>query len=48
MYKNDKFKIIKKPFVFTKNLKDNYKIIPFNKITTVLGPTKYSPPMTQE
>src|SRR5271168_4303785 len=47
MHKNSKLKTIK-PFIFTKILKDHYKIISFNKIISTLGLMRYFPPTTQE
>lgn len=47
MKNNYKMRTIK-PFIFIKNLNDNYKKIPYNKITSTLGPTRYFPPATQE
>jgi len=37
-----------KPFIFTKKLKDNIKIIPLNKTNNTLGPIRYFPPASQE
>lgn len=47
MYNNDKFIIIK-PLIFTKNLKDNCKTTPYNKIISTLGTMKYFPTANQE
>jgi Mitochondrial ribosomal protein (VAR1) len=47
MFNNDEFKTIK-PLIFIKKLKNNYKIISFNKIRSTLGHVRYFPPATQE
>jgi len=47
MYNNEKLKEIK-PFIFTKKLNDNSKMIFLKKTTSTLGPMKYFPPATQE
>jgi hypothetical protein len=38
----------KEPYIFTKKLKNNIKIIPLNKTTNTLGFMRYFPPATQE
>ena len=38
----------KEPYIFTKKLRDNIKIIPLNKTTNTLGFMRYFPPATQE
>jgi Mitochondrial ribosomal protein (VAR1) len=47
MYNNDTFRTIK-PLIFTKNLKDNCKTTPYNKIISTLGTMKYFPTANQE
>jgi hypothetical protein len=47
MHNNNNNKIIK-PFIFTKKLKDNLKIIPLKKTKNTLGPIRYFPPINQE
>jgi hypothetical protein len=38
----------KKPYIFTKKLSENVKIIPLNKTTNTLRSMRYFPPATQE
>lgn len=47
MYKNKEFKSIQ-PLIFKKKLKDNWKIISLNTISSTLGIIRYFPPATQE
>jgi Mitochondrial ribosomal protein (VAR1) len=47
MYNNYKPETIK-PLIFSKKIKDYYKIIPLKKISSILGPIRYFPPATQE
>ena len=37
-----------KPFIFSKKLNDNNKIIPLKKVKNTLGPLRYFPPANQE
>ena len=37
-----------KPFIFSKKLNDNNKIIPLKKVKNTLGPMRYFPPANQE
>ena len=36
------------PYIFTKKINDNYKLVPFNVSFNTVGKTKYLPPITKE
>ena len=36
------------PFIFTKKINTNYKLVPFNIVENDVGKTKYLPPVSKE
>jgi hypothetical protein len=54
LYKNDNktgalaLTTNKSPFIFTKKINTNYKLIPFNKTINETGKPRYLPPVSKE
>ena len=46
--KNNKIKTSMRPYLFTKKINTNHKLVPFNISANDVGSTKYLPPISKE